>query len=281
MKKILFLLCGTAVLFFFSCKKEKEEGGFKAVFSYITDGFVVNFTNFSREASVYEWDFGDGSEGSTLKNPSHIFTQKGDFLVSLTAKNEGLTDVFVDTVFISGPSIKIDGDFTDWTYVEYAFMNEEDVESTLRAIKAFSSLDKLNILIEGTSDMEFAVLDIYLNSDNDPETGYNTWLYPVECGADYLLEGNFSSGSVFQHSSPDQDAWSWDEVFSFGDVLQFSPIVDDGDKKIMEFSIDLSKLGKVKDAVGIAIIENDAGWSPIGSIPASGMADSELLKVDL
>ena len=55
-----------------------------------------------------------------LKNPVHVFKGKGNYVVKLTATNGNLEDVFEDTVKIYGPSIKIDGDFTDWSYIDYA-----------------------------------------------------------------------------------------------------------------------------------------------------------------
>lgn len=59
------------------------------------------------------------------KTPQHIFNKKGNFLVSLTAKNGAETSTFIGTVSIIGPNIKIDGDFSDWQYVDYAFTNPD------------------------------------------------------------------------------------------------------------------------------------------------------------
>src|SRR5690349_8885374 len=118
MRKYMIQLAGIAItLLILSCDKEDGDNGTKAVFSYVADGFVVNFTNFSTEATEYLWDFGDGTgETSTRKSPQYVFKAKGDYLVSLTAKNGDLTSTFIDTVTIIGPNIKIDSDFTDWEH---------------------------------------------------------------------------------------------------------------------------------------------------------------------
>src|SRR5574340_524687 len=131
----IFLCMVSAMLITISCKKSETDSGTKAVFSYIADGFKVNFTNFSNNATEYEWDFGDQTPGSNLSNPMQIFTSKGKFLVSLKAKNGESTNTFIDTVLITGPNIKIDGDFTDWAYVEYTHTNEGSAGGTIQAVK--------------------------------------------------------------------------------------------------------------------------------------------------
>lgn len=45
---------------------------------------TVQFNNLSSGASSYWWDFGDGATSSE-KNPEHIFNQKGNFTITLTA----------------------------------------------------------------------------------------------------------------------------------------------------------------------------------------------------
>ncbi|MCY7409049.1 MAG: PKD domain-containing protein, partial [Chitinophagales bacterium] len=48
----------------------------------------IHFTNESQGASYYFWDFGDG-DTSTEVNPIHTYTLTGDYLVCLTAYNDG------------------------------------------------------------------------------------------------------------------------------------------------------------------------------------------------
>ncbi|MCS4305025.1 PKD domain-containing protein [Chryseobacterium sp. BIGb0232] len=48
-----------------------------------TGGFTVKFTNKSKNATTYLWDFGDGTT-STLENPEHTYSAQGNYNVQLT-----------------------------------------------------------------------------------------------------------------------------------------------------------------------------------------------------
>ena len=55
-----------------------------------TEGYVplsVQFTDLSENATSWEWDFGDRSEGSYDQNPVHVFDSAGSYNVSLTISN--------------------------------------------------------------------------------------------------------------------------------------------------------------------------------------------------
>jgi len=284
MKKNKWFLLGIALsmLISVSCKKDDKSGGTKAVFSYVADGFKVNFTNFSTNATEYEWDFGDQSAGSTLSNPMHVFPSKGQFLVKLIAKNQTETSTFIDTVLIIGPNIKIDGDFTDWAYVGYTHENASGTGGTLLAVKTYASAGYLNFYVEGTPDFAFSVIDLYLDTDNNPETGLKSWMYPAGSGADFLFEGSVpgESGDVFSHVGPGND-WNWNAVFTFSDAIQFSAFKNVNGKQIIEFAVKRSVLGTMSGSVNFAIVESDSGWTEIGAIPADQTPESAFAKIDL
>ena len=54
---------------------------------YLSQGGSLQFTNASSGASVFEWNFGDGSPNSTLADPLHVFGVTGTFEVSLVANS--------------------------------------------------------------------------------------------------------------------------------------------------------------------------------------------------
>lgn len=282
MKKNKWILLGVALsmLIIVSCKKDNTSSGTKAVFSYIADGYKVNFTNFSTGATKYLWDFGDQSDSSTLSNPLHVFTKKGKFLVKLTAKNLTETSTFIDTVLVIGPNIKIDGDFTDWTYVGYTYTNAAGTGGTLLAIKTYASAGYLNFYLEGTPDCNLDVMDLYLDTDNNPETGLKSWMFPAGSGADFLCEGSVSGGwgDVFAHVGPG-NGWAWNSVYQWADVLKFSAFKTVDGKKAIEFSIKRSALGTMSKFVNFGIVESNSGWSEVGWLPVTQTPESKFIPL--
>ena len=61
----------------------------------------VKFTNHSEHAETYHWNFGDGTI-SQEGNPSHLFTEPGDYIVTLSATNKAGTREISDTLTIYG-----------------------------------------------------------------------------------------------------------------------------------------------------------------------------------
>ena len=266
-----------------SCKKENKNNGngTKAVFSYVADGFKVSFTDYSSNAKEYKWDFGDTST-STSQNPIHIYHSKGEYLAKLTITNaQETTSTFIDTVFVAGPNIKIDGDFSDWAYVDYTYVNEDSSGGTLRGVKTFASPGSLNFYLEGTPDFNLALMDIFIDADNNPATGFQLWMYPVASGAEYMCEGNPSGGSIYIHTGGDNNGWSWNLAFTFADAAKFSEIKDVDGKKAIEFSIKRDGLGVQKNYVNFAIHELNISNAIIGSIPANQQPTSKFARIKL
>lgn len=270
-RNIIHLAAFTLIMLLItSCKKEDSESGTKAVFSYVTDGYKVNFTNFSNDATEFLWDFNDGSGiTSTSRSPQHIFKSKGDFVVSLTAKKGDVTSLFKDTVTIIGPNIKVDADFSDWEYVGYTFVNEAGKGGSILGVKTFANSKDLFFLLEGTPAMSMAIMQIYLNTDNDATTGYSSWQYPGGSGSEYLLEGSPSGnwGQLSLHSGPPADFGGFASIAAFGEAITLSAIKTAQGKNFVEFSLKRSNLANLGTSLKFAIIELTSGWSQAGSMP--------------
>ncbi len=58
------------------------------------------FTNTTKFANSYKWDFGDGSAVSTEENPEHTYTVVGTYTVKLTATNEKGDSALIKTDFV-------------------------------------------------------------------------------------------------------------------------------------------------------------------------------------
>jgi PKD repeat protein len=110
-----FALFSVAVI---GCKKNNNQPTEKpapdAAFTYTSVRklpVTVVFNNTSTSAtsgSTYVWDFGDGSS-STRPNPSHEYTQQGNYVVKLSQReSNGNTDTIIKVITIpasgNGPS---------------------------------------------------------------------------------------------------------------------------------------------------------------------------------
>jgi glycerophosphoryl diester phosphodiesterase len=96
--KIKFLSIISFLLMASSCSKDDavDKGGTQntiAAFSISEDiplvGETIQFTNESTELesdSSFEWDFGDNTF-STLKSPTHVYGELGDYIVKLAVRN--------------------------------------------------------------------------------------------------------------------------------------------------------------------------------------------------
>jgi PKD repeat protein len=114
MKKLALLL-SICALTFGSCKKEEkkvepvipEEKKSIADFKFDNDlndaPKYIQFTNTSTDASVYSWDFGDGSTASEI-NPKHYYSKGGSYSVTLSASGNGPVSTKTKTLTISSKS---------------------------------------------------------------------------------------------------------------------------------------------------------------------------------
>ena len=263
-----------------SCKKGSDAGGnVKAVFSYVPDGFKVTFTDFSTNAKGYFWEFGDG-DTSNVHNPQHIYHGKGSFIAKLTVENGAVKKSFEDTVFVAGPNIKIDGDLTDWEYVDYTYQRA-DSNGTILAVKAFASPAYLNFYVEGKVDMKLDLFDLFIDADNNPATGFQLWMYPMGSGAEYLSEGGLTGGAVYHHTGGDNNGWSWDQASTFDAAYKFSAIKTVSGRNIIEFSLKRDVMGTQKNYVNFALHELNPSYSIIGSAPVNQLPSSKYLQVKL
>ena len=66
----------------------------------------ITFTNYSVNSDTYLWDFGDGNSSSE-QDPEHIYTQEGNYFVSLTASMSSNNSTHTDTIIISATPSKL------------------------------------------------------------------------------------------------------------------------------------------------------------------------------
>lgn len=210
------------------------KASYITVYTPVTAGFTasttsgiaplqVAFTNQSTGSyTSFSWDFGDG-DTSNEANPTHIYTAKGVYTVSLTASGPGGTDIETRTSYITvyqAVSADFIADETDGIApFEVAFSNLSSGD--------FSSLS-WNFGDGGTST-ETNPTHIYNaggtftvsltasgvgGSDQEIKTAYITVYSPVTAGFTYTPETGIAPLSVtFTNTSTgDYDTLTWDFV---------------------------------------------------------------------
>jgi PKD repeat protein len=66
---------------------------------------TVSFTETSTNATLWVYDYGDGSPLDTVQNGQHTYAMNGDYLVCITAISSCTTATFCDTVTICMPAV--------------------------------------------------------------------------------------------------------------------------------------------------------------------------------
>lgn len=276
MKKLMFLGYFTMLLALGCSDDESTPGGSNqpiADFSFTNDQSVFSFTNLSQNATEYQWDFGDLKFYSHEENPVYTYAIGGEITVSLTATNAaGETDFVAKKIMapeIIIIDISIDGEFEDWEDVEVTAENASGAGS-IQKMKIWAGGDKVNIYVEGNKSMQMELVDMFINSDGDPATGFLHATWPDSSGAEYLFEGPLVTngwGSFYLHADP-AGGWAWNALAGSAANLVSSGIISvDDTTNAMELSIPKSQLGSLGDSIGIAITEMTAGWGLVANFP--------------
>ena len=303
--KLTNLLTGVALLasmvFLSNCKSSDDPGKPTATFTYVADNKVVTFTNTSTNATSYSWNFGDGTT-STETSPVHTYSAFGQYTVTLSSTGSGGTANSVPdqlTLAKSSPVV-IDGNVSEWSDIPTVEVPE--TFGTITSVKI--DYDGLNMyfLVQGTADLG-GFLDVYLNTDGNPHTGYFSGWYPKGYGADFLVEGDFTvnhDAVLFQKPvETDSGTFDFAPVAPEGsNVIKSSSLVTVGSGKAIEFSIVRSAFTNLADVIYFAIVDvngitmttdsephptrdYEPTWATMGSIPKDNTPEGKLLEFDL
>jgi hypothetical protein len=276
-KGILFLSFGM-LMAFTSCKKEDPKP--QASFSWEPGAnHEIVFTNESKNAKTYLWEFGDGTT-STEESPTHSYSELGTYTVKLTATGDGGTDEYSDnTVEVIKPPKQMDGNFDDWAD-DAAIASYPDGEGrTLLELRVDNDATFLYFYIKGTANIG-QVLQIYIDADADSASGWDYWNFFEAPGIEYLVETVIvgwetpdvvNPGSKLAAATGPDSNWPWVDVIASNAIQANSGYIVAGDTKIIELSMlkDMFTTPALSSKIRIVVGNSDNTWTNVGHLPPS------------
>lgn len=267
-----FVLLAVLMSWCGACKK--DGAGPKADIFYTTslDGYTVTFTNQTTGAATYKWDFGDGAT-STEASPVHAYPGKGKYVPTLYATTAGgVTDEGSTVIHISKSSaVKLDDNsLSDWDTVTYNSVVSGAGGGIFRKAKFDYNSNYIYFYFEmATTVANGDIFDFYLDTDNDPSTGYVTWLFSGS-GNDVLLEGAMLQNWLdpFYFSGATQSSFSWSGQ-TISEFYQIGTVVQDGGILKFEGAFKRAKLkGMTGKGLRLGVTATKSDWSvTLGALP--------------
>ena len=206
--KILLFIIFTGSVLLWSCSDDDDDANgqdhpeacFEVVGTSVKAGDEITFTNCSKNATVYAWDFGDGTTSSE-KDPAHTYTEGRTFTVWLLAGSDtnadgalttddivDVTSETVDVVVKSAELTIVDG--TTWTPEETQLETVEG--ATVDLYRNRDSFDSSQPELTATSDENGKVVFNNLETDT-------YYLMVVTKGDLSNIKDGFVISGVFQN----------------------------------------------------------------------------------
>ena len=235
----------------YSCEKDEAQPVVDVIYTVAVDGLNVTFTNETKGAVSYKWDFGDGAT-STEAGPEHTYPSKGKFVPTLYVTTaDGATYEGSTVLRISkGSPVKLDDNtLADWDTLNNSVITSGAGGGIFKKVKFDYNGEYIFFYIEMASKKSNGdIFDFYIDSDNNPATGLITGLF-TNAGMDVLIEGAMLADwfDLFYHTG-EQTAFS------------FSP----------QSVSDFYKIGTVTESAGILKFEGRIARSKIKGLTGKG-----------
>ncbi len=164
-------------------------------------------------------------------------------------------DVVVDEATPQG--IVIDGNADDWAAIRPISTSAQGT------IKAFDTENTLYILIEANNID--ANTQVFLDSDNNTQTGFQLGYQTWPGGADYMIENDF-----FGKSTANTTAWTWD-------FNNQNAAVTVRNANVVEIAINKANIQSLNNTVLLGFISRDTDWNVKYILPESQLSTYQLI----
>lgn len=248
-------------------------------------------------------EFYKSDQGFEVKIPlSALNTEGTTFWVGIDDKGETLPDAgrelleITSPIMEAAPVITIDGNPDDWKGVE-PIGNGEDTLGDLYAIRTNDALYVMTY-ISGVTDPESSAAyttSLFIDSDNNTETGYQHPGYPAHSGGNFLVQDWYSYGpsrnlEFFFTDSPVILPWNMKKQYVEGYEKVFAK-TDKAGVYCAEWMVPISNMQEVTPAVSddlyICVDRDDCQTdeatyerkTPYGYTPVTNAQNGEFAKV--
>lgn len=270
------MLASIAAINFSSCKKDSAKPQPFVFYTVSIDGATVTFTNESKDAATYKWDFGDGTT-STDKSPVHTYPGKGKYVPTLYATSSNGAEAEASTVLhiAKTSSVKLDDhSLSDWdTITHNVVIGGQGAGNFIQAKYDYDANYIYLYFEQNTTKADGNIYDVYLDADNDITTGLLTGDIP---GGAYevLLEGTVFDDWLdpYYFIGTDQQNFGNYQPQSISEFFKMGTVVQTGNVQKFEWAISRSKVkGLTGKAVRIGVQAAANDWSAeIGFSPDLG-----------
>ena len=128
----------------------------KTDFNFTINATTVNFNSLSANVDSINWDFGNGNS-SNLTNPTHTYSQAGDYEVILTSYNYGCTQTVkkhINIIISSLNSNNIESDIINYPNPFNEYIIVENISSNINNIEVYNVIgqnisDDISFKVQG------------------------------------------------------------------------------------------------------------------------------------
>ncbi len=268
---------------------------------------LVNFIDESTNATSWQWEFGDG-ETSILQNPSHTYTQGGEFTVTLTATgtiDPPDTEIKEYYINVIGSSVPTEADFFAeptngiapftvdffdqssnypslwlWWFGDGIISTQENPTHIYYDEGEYTV--SLTVQNEGLlSDTETKEYYIYVGAGNhfiDPRDGQSYNILEIGSQTWFIENLNYETSSSSWYNNNSTNGYFYGRLYNWEDAITACPegwhLPSDDEWKVLEMHFGMSQSDADTDGyregdVGLQL-KSTIGWAILNGTNSSG-----------